>query len=87
MICFAAVAVSAEIIAKTCRSNFSPTDIVARTKNPGNGTNGMREPKKLMRAKLRYPTSGANGNRSINSTNQTVFRRYLIKTRLFVITI
>jgi hypothetical protein len=61
----------------------SPTDIVASNKNPGNGTKGTSEPKKLTKAKLRYPTSGANGNRSTKSTNQTVFRHYLLKTNIF----
>jgi len=55
--------------------------MVASSKNPGSGTKGIREPKKLTRDKLRYPTSGANGNRSTKSTNQTVFGLYLIKTR------
>ncbi|MBT8243203.1 MAG: hypothetical protein KJO14_05745, partial [Nitrosopumilus sp.] len=36
--------------------------------------------KKFTNDKLRYPTSGANGNRSVKSTNQTNFRRYLMKT-------
>ena len=81
MICFAAVAVTADTIAKICRSYWSPTDIVARSKNPGKGTKGTKEPKKLTKARRRYPTSGANGKISTNSTNQTIFRPYLIKSR------
>ena len=54
---------------------------MARNKNPGNGTKGIREPKKLTKAKIRYPSSGANGKISPNSTNQTVFGPYLIKSR------
>ena len=53
IICFATVAVIADNSAKTCRSYSLPTDIVASSKNPGNGTNGIREPKKLTKAKIR----------------------------------
>jgi hypothetical protein len=81
MICFATVAVIADISAKKCKSYWLPTDIVARNKNPGSGTKGTREPKKLTRAKIRYPSSGANGKISPNSTNQTIFTLYLIKSR------
>ena len=41
------VAEIAEDRAKMCRSNLSPTDIVASNKNPGRGTKGTREPKKV----------------------------------------
>ena len=68
MICFATVAVTADINAKTCRSYWLPTDIVARSKNPGKGTKGTKEPKKLTKARREYPTSGANGNKSTKST-------------------
>jgi hypothetical protein len=46
-ITLAAVAVSAEINAITCKSNLSPTDMVANKRNEGKGTKGIREPKKL----------------------------------------
>ena len=82
MICFAAVAVIADTSARTCRSYWLPTDIVAKNKNPGNGTKGTREPKKLTNAKIRYPSSGANGKISPNSINQTIFRAYLINSRM-----
>ena len=74
MICFATVAVTADINAKACKSYSLPTDIVARNRNPGNGTNGTSEPKKLISAKIRYPSSVANGKISPNSINQTVFQ-------------
>ena len=48
---------------------------------PGKGTKGTKEPKKLTKARRRYPTSDANGKRSTKSTNQTVFGPYLIKSR------
>jgi len=53
IICFATVAEIADNNAKTCRSYSLPTDIVASNKNPGNGTKGIREPKKLTKAKIR----------------------------------
>jgi hypothetical protein len=42
--------------------------MVANNKNPGNGMKGTKEPKKLTNAKLRYPNSGAKGNKSTRST-------------------
>ena len=51
MICFAAVAVNADMIAKICKSYCVPTDIVASNKNPGKGTKGTREPRKFTNAK------------------------------------
>lgn len=57
--------------------NWSPTDIVASSTNEGMGTKGMSDPKKLTRPRLRYPTSGANGNRSVKSTNHSFELRYL----------
>jgi len=60
-----------------------PTDIVASSKNPGNGTNGIREPKKFTKAKINIPPSGANGKISAKSMNQTIFRHYLMKTDVF----
>ena len=73
MICFAIVAVKAEIKARICKSNCSPTDIVASKINEGTGTNGISEPIKLTRANPMYPTSGAKGKMSQRSTrNQTI---------------
>ena len=73
MICFATVAVTADINASACKSYSLPTDIVARNKKPGNGTKGTREPKKLISAKIRYPSSVANGRISPNSISQINF--------------
>ena len=81
--CFAIAAETAEINAKACRLYSLPTDIVASNKNPGNGTKGTREPKKLTRAKINIPSSGANGKISAKSMNQTIFRHYLMKTDVF----
>ena len=68
MICFAIVAVKAEIKARICISNCSPTDMVANKINEGTGTNGINEPIKLTRANPMYPTSGAKGKMSQRST-------------------
>ena len=68
MICFAIVAVKAEIKARICISNCSPTDIVANKTNEGIGTNGISEPIKLTNPKPIYPTSGAKGKMSQRST-------------------
>jgi len=54
--------------------------MVARSKNPGKGTKGTNEPKKLTNPKREYPTSGAKGNKSTKSTIKTIFRHYLIKS-------
>jgi len=54
--------------------------MVANNRNPGNGTKGTRDPKKLTNANIRYPSSGANGKISPKSMNQTIFRQYLMKT-------
>jgi hypothetical protein len=43
----------------------------------------MREPKKLTKAKINIPPSGANGKISAKSMNQTIFRHYLMKTDVF----
>ena len=40
--------VIAEISARACMSNLSPTAIVASKRNDGSGTNGISEPKKLI---------------------------------------
>ena len=50
----------------------------------GTGTNGIREPKKLTMVRRGYPISGAIGIRSVNSTNHSVVKHYLIlKLELF----
>ena len=73
MICFAIVAVKAEIKARICISNCPPTDMVASKINEGTGTNGINEPMKLTRANPIYPTSGAKGKMSQRSTwDQTI---------------
>ena len=74
------MAVTAEIKAKTCRLNSSPTDIDASKRNPGNGINGIKEPKKFSSAKPKYPTSGENGNRAEKSTVKPPSRDYLLKS-------
>jgi hypothetical protein len=76
----AIVADTADTNAKACKLYSFPTDIVASNRNPGKGTKGTSEPKKLTRAKIRIPSSGANGKISPNSMNQTIFRQYLMKT-------
>jgi hypothetical protein len=78
----AAVAVTAEIIAKTCKSNESPTDIVASKRKEGKGTKGIKEPKKLTRVKPIYPTSGANGKMAAKSTIMANVTDYLIKPKI-----
>jgi hypothetical protein len=80
IICFATVALIAETKASICKSYSEPTDIVASSKNPGRGTNGINEPMKLTSARIKYPSSGANGKMSVNSINQMKIRRYLFKT-------
>jgi hypothetical protein len=35
---------------------------------------------KLTSARIKYPSSGANGKMSVNSINQIKIRRYLFKT-------
>ncbi len=58
--------------------NWSPSAaIVARNKKDGIGTNGIKEPKKLIRVKPKYPNSGEKGKRSVKSTNHSFFTRYL----------
>ena len=58
--------------------NWSPSDaIVARKIKNGTGTNGIKEPKKLIRLKPKYPNSGEKGRRSVKSTNHSFFTRYL----------
>ena len=52
----------------------------ASKRKPGNGINGIKEPKKLTSARLRYPTSGANGNSAEKSTNHPDIKRYLTKS-------
>lgn len=77
MICFAAVDSIAEEIARIWILYWSPTDIVANSKNDGTGTKGINEPKKLTRDNPMYPTSGAKGNRSAKSNNHHFDLRYL----------
>lgn len=54
----------------------------ASKRKPGSGINGINEPRKLTRARLRYPTSGANGNIAEKSTNHTVIKHYLTKANM-----
>ena len=82
MICFAAVAVIADSNAKTCKSNWSPTDIVANKRNEGRGTKGIKEPKKLTKVSPIYPTSGANGKMAAKSTIKAHAMDYLTKAKL-----
>ena len=77
----AAVAATAEIIANKCKSNWSPTDIVASKRKDGKGTNGIREPKKLTRVNPMYPTSEENGNNAVRSTIQAHILDYLLKAK------
>ena len=56
--------------------------MVARSKNPGRGTKGTKEPIKLTSARIIYPSSGANGKISVSSITQIKIRRYLIKTNI-----
>jgi len=83
----AAVAATAEIIANICKSNWSPTDIVASKRKDGKGTNGIREPKKLTRVSPMYPTSEENGNKAVRSTIQAHILDYLLKAKLTRFTI
>lgn len=62
--------------------NLSPADIVANKMNDGNGTNGMSEPKKLIRAKPTYPTSSANGK--ITDKSNRVWNAQMIIKPLFI---
>lgn len=83
----APVAATAEIIANKCKSNCSPTDIVASKRKEGNGTNGINEPKKLTRVNPMYPTSEENGNNAARSTFQTHSLYYLLKSKRARLTI
>ena len=53
IICFATVALIADKIANKCKSYPEPTDIVAKSRNPGRGTKGIREPIKLTKIRIR----------------------------------
>jgi len=79
---FAAVAATAEIMANKCKSNWSRTDIVASKRKEGNGTNGIKEPKKLTRVSPMYPTSEENGNNAVRSTLHAHILDYLLKAKL-----
>ena len=57
-----------------CRSNWSPTAIVASRRNDGTGTNGMRDPKKLTSERSKYPPPGSNGKRSVMSNRRLAVR-------------
>ena len=47
--------------------------MVASKRNDGNGTKGIKDPKKLTRLSPIYPTSVAKGKIVAKSTNETVF--------------
>jgi len=55
--------------------NWSPSAaIVPRKITNGIGTNGIKEPKKLIRIKPKYPISGEKGSKSVKSTNHSFSR-------------
>ncbi|MFB5615453.1 MAG: hypothetical protein ACE5RI_10280, partial [Candidatus Nitrosomaritimum yanchengensis] len=64
-----------------CKSNASPTDIVASKRKEGKGTKGIRDPKKLTSVSPIYPTSGANGKIAAKSTIQARVIHYLTKAK------
>ena len=73
MICFAIVAVKAEIKARICISNCPPTDMVASKINEGTGTNGINEPKKLTNVRPIYPTSDEKNGKKSQISNRIRF--------------
>jgi hypothetical protein len=57
--------------------------MVASKRKEGNGTKGIRDPKKLTNVSPIYPTSGANGKIAAKSTIQAHVIHYLTKAKSF----
>ena len=67
------MAVTAESIARTCRSYWSPTDMVASSRNPGSGTNGTSEPIKFYKPETQIADLGGKREQIDKVHNQISF--------------